>query len=257
MLCLHRICIHNDAGKGVGMNLIDALMKTGLTRHESELYVALCREGEVTGYELAKITGIPRANVYQALSALTDKGGARIMEGNPQRYVAVLPEEYCRIKEREMQDVLQLVQAETPKQMSAPEGYVTLSGSSNILGKMRYIIEHAKERVYLSIMASDLPLVRQEVEGAIARGLRMVIITSEHIDAPGAEIYTIHKNKGQVRLIADSTEVLTGEITGSDQDVCLYSKNRPLVVLIKDALKNEIELSKRGSDPLLVNQVYQ
>lgn len=228
------------------MNLIDALMKTGLTRHESELYVALCREGEVTGYELAKITGIPRANVYQALSALSDKGGARIIEGNPQRFIAVQPEEYCKIKDREMKDTLKQIQAEAPKQETPPEGYVTLSGSNNILGKMRYIIDNAKERVYLSVMVSDLPLVRQEVDNAIRRGLRMVIITSEKIDVPGAELYTIHKNKGQIRLIADSKEVLTGEVTGSDQDVCLYSKNRPLVDLIKESLKNEIELSRRG-----------
>lgn len=228
------------------MNLIDALMKTGLTRHESELYVALCREGEVTGYELAKTTGIPRANVYQALSALSDKGGARVIEGNPQRFIAVQPEEYCQIKEREMQDYLLLIRAETPKQMSAHEGYVTLSGSANILGKMRYVVDTAKERVYLSIMASDLPLVRQEVESAIRRGLRMVIITSERMDVSGAEIYTTHKNKGQFRLIADSKEVMTGELTGSDLDVCLYSKNRPLVDLLKEALKNEIELSKLG-----------
>ncbi len=51
------------------MNLEECLMKTGLTRHESELYIALCREGELTGYEAAKITGIPRANAYQAYKA--------------------------------------------------------------------------------------------------------------------------------------------------------------------------------------------
>ncbi len=58
------------------MNLVECLMKTGLTRNESELYIALCREGELTGYEAAKLTGIPRANAYQALAGLADKGGA-------------------------------------------------------------------------------------------------------------------------------------------------------------------------------------
>jgi sugar-specific transcriptional regulator TrmB len=197
----HLICRRNDecamriAGKGVGMNLIDALMKTGLTRHESELYVALCREGEVTGYELAKSTGIPRANVYQALSALADKGGARIIEGNPQRFIAVQPSEYCQIKDREMKDIFEKIRSEAPKQESPPEGYVTLSGSANILGKMRYMITSARERVYLSAMVTDLPLVQQEVAEAIRRGLRMVIITSEPVQMAGAEVYTIHKSR--------------------------------------------------------------
>ena len=77
------------------MTLIECLMKTGLTRHESELYVALCREGEMNGYEAAKATGIPRANAYQALSSLADKGGAYIIEGPVLRYAAVPVEEYC------------------------------------------------------------------------------------------------------------------------------------------------------------------
>lgn len=228
------------------MNLSDALMKTGLTRHESELYVALNREGEVTGYELAKITGIPRANVYQALSALADKGGARIVEGNPQKYIAVSAEEYCTNKGREMQETLQIIRAEAPELRTAPEGYVTISGHQNILNKMRYIIGHAAQRVYISMTADELHLVRDDLAEAIAKGLKIVIITSEGIPIPGAIVHTIHKKHGQIRLIADSKEVLTGELTGSDQDVCLYSKNRPLIDLIKESLKNEILLAGKG-----------
>lgn len=227
------------------MNLVDALMKTGLTRHESELYVALCREEAVTGYELAKITGIPRSNVYQALSALTDKGGARIIDGSPQKYLAVQPEEYCTNKEQDMKLLLQIIRTEMPVRSSLPEGYVTISGHLNILNKMKYIISLASHRVYLSVTPELLAKVSPEVEEAIRKGLKMVIITSEETEIDGAIHHTIHKKNGQLRLIADSMEVLTGEYTGTDQDVCLYSKNRPLVDLIKDSLKNEIALAEK------------
>ncbi len=227
------------------MGIVDALMKTGLTRHESELYLALCREGEVTGYELAKITGIPRANVYQALSALADKGGARIIEGNPQRFTVVLPEEYCAIKEREMKDIHRLILTEAPTRTEAPGGYFTLSGHANILGKMRYIIAHATQRIYLAINGQDLPLIREEVDAAIQRGLKVVLLTSEGVEVPGATLHPFGRKQGQIRLIADSAEVLTGELSGSEHDVCLYSKNQPLIDLIKESLKNEIALSER------------
>jgi len=230
----------------MGMNLVDALMKTGLTRNESELYVALCREGEVTGYELAKITGIPRANVYQALSALADKGGARVIEGNPQKYVAVGAGEYCINKEREMQETLRIVRTEAPVLQTAPEGYITISGYANILNKMRNVINQATQRVYVSMMAEEMQLVRDELVLAVSKGLKVVIITSEGMYVEGAIIHTIHKKHGQLRLIADSTEVLTGELTGSDQDVCLYSKNRPLIDLIKESLQHEIQLSGKS-----------
>jgi sugar-specific transcriptional regulator TrmB len=228
------------------MILADALMKTGLTRHESELYVALNREGEVTGYELAKITGIPRANVYQALAALADKGGARVIEGNPQKYVAVSPGEYCANKAREMQETLRIIRAEAPELRTPPEGYVTISGHQNILNKMCYVIGHASQRVYISMMADELRLVRDDLAEAVQKGLKVVIITSEGVPIQGAITHTIQKKHGQIRLIADSKEVLTGELTGSDQDVCLYSKNRPLIDLIKESLQNEILLAGKG-----------
>jgi len=226
------------------MNIISALMKTGLTRHESELYVALCKESEVTGYELAKITGIPRANVYQALAALADKGGASVLEGNPQKFLVVPPKEYCAGKSREMQEIFHTIEHEAPKYTSAPEGYITISGYQNILNKMHYILENATKRVYVSMMAEDIHNVEDSLAKVVKRGLKVVLITSECVDISGAVVHTIHKKPGQIRLIADSLEVLTGEFTGAEQDVCLYSKNRPLIDLIKESLQNEILLSE-------------
>ena len=99
--------------RGAGyLNLVEYLMKTGLTRHESELYIALCREGELTGYEAAKITGIPRANAYQALSGLVDKGGAYTIEGSVQHYIAVPVNEYCENVIFHMREVTEKIRRE-------------------------------------------------------------------------------------------------------------------------------------------------
>jgi hypothetical protein len=43
----------------------------------------------------------------------------------------------------------------------------------------------------------------------------------------------------------DSSFVLTGEISGSEHDTCLYSGQQNLVNLMKEALKNKIELLRR------------
>jgi sugar-specific transcriptional regulator TrmB len=52
------------------MDLLGCLAKTGLTGQEAALYLALCREGELTGYEGAKVAGVSRSNAYLALSSL-------------------------------------------------------------------------------------------------------------------------------------------------------------------------------------------
>ena len=226
------------------VNLIDCLMKTGLTRHESELYVALSREGDMNGYEAAKVTGIPRANAYQALAGLTDKGGASMIEGQVLRYTAVPPQEYCDNVCRHMIDVLDQIKKDCPVGKIQSEPYITITGFQHIVDKMKNIIDQAKERVYISFSETETPYVKDELLRACERGLKVVAITSGNLVMQGAIIHTINKRSGHVRLIADSSQVLTGEISGRDEDTCLYSMNKPLVELIKDSLKNEIKLAK-------------
>jgi len=227
---------------------MEALMKTGLTKSESELYMALNREGELTGYEAAKITGIPRANTYQSLASLVEKGGAYIIEGKAQKYVAVPPGEYCRNVLLQMEEVTDVILRQCPKTRKPSEPYVTINGFKHIVLKMKNIIRDAKERVYISLSETDLPIIVNELEAAIQRGLKVVAITSGNVRLDGAILYKIHKTPGQIRLITDSSTVLTGTITGSSEDTCLYSKNRPLVELIKESLKNEIKLAEHIGD---------
>lgn len=230
------------------MDLMEALMKTGLTKSESELYIALNREGELTGYEAAKITGIPRANTYQSLASLVEKGGAYIIEGKAQKFAAVPPGEYCRNILAQMEEVTCEILRQCPKVRKPSEPYITINGFRHIVLKMKNIIRDAKERVYISMSETDLPIVQHELEAAIQRGLKVVAITSGNVRMDGAILYKIHKTPGQIRLIADSSTVLTGTITGSGDDTCLYSKNRPLVELIKESLKNEIKLAEHIGD---------
>lgn len=225
------------------MNLIECLMKTGLTRHESELYITLCRDGALTGYEAAKLAGIPRANAYQALSGLVDKGGAYIIEGSVQHYTATPVDEYCNNIMQQMKEVIEKIKRECPEQRKPSEPYITITGFKNIADKMRNIINNASERIYVSLSEEDVGYFREELGAAVDKGLKVVVVTSGNVDLPGAVVHTINKQAGQVRLIADSSHVLTGDLSGSDYDTCLYSGNKPLVELIKDSLKNEIKLS--------------
>ena len=71
---------------------------------------------------------------------------------------------------------------------------------------------------------------------------KVVILTDADIDIEGAIMYRTPVDAGQIRLITDSSYVLTGELTGSDEDTCLYSGRTHLVEVMKEALKNKIML---------------
>jgi sugar-specific transcriptional regulator TrmB len=204
----------------------------------------LCKEGELTGYEAAKLSGIPRSNAYQVLSGLVDKGGANLIEGTVPRYVAVPVEEYCSNCLAHMKEIVGVIKKECPQLKETSEGYQTVSGLLNIRDKIRTIIENAKERVYVSISEKEIDYFKEALETIAAKGLKVVAIISGETKLKGVITYNISNGSGHIRLIADSSYVLTGTITGSDDDKCLYSKNKPLVELLKDSLKNEIRLSE-------------
>lgn len=226
------------------MELIENLMKTGLTKNESELYAALCREGELTGYEAAKITGIPRANAYQALAGLVDKGGAYIIEGTVPHYTAVPAEEYCSNVIFHMEETAGRIKKDCPQLRQPSEPFITITGFRHISDKIKNIIAAARERIYISVPETEMTYWNEDLKHAADRGLKVVAIAPEGFEPEGVIIHRMNSRSVQVRLIADSSNVITGEIKGGEFDTCLYSKNKSLVQLIKDSLKNEIKLAQ-------------
>ena len=50
--------------------IIEQLILFGLSRQEAAIYLCLLQNEELTGYEVAKLTGISRSNVYNGLASL-------------------------------------------------------------------------------------------------------------------------------------------------------------------------------------------
>ena len=61
-------------------------------------------------------------------------------------------------------------------------------------------------------------------------------------EAAESAVYITDAEAGQIRMIVDSAYVMTGEFTGSESDTCLYSGQKNLVSVMKEALKNKITL---------------
>jgi HTH-type transcriptional regulator, sugar sensing transcriptional regulator len=224
------------------MDIIDCLGKVGFTKHESILYIALCREGELTGYEAAKLSGIPRSNAYLALSGLVEKGGAYKIESEAMKYIAVPAKELVYNLRSQINEVFDFIEKNIPAKDSPKDPYITIEGKQHIINKMKYVISEAKERVYLSMSPGEIEYVKSEVLEARNRGLKVVVISSPGFELDNVLMYHNDKQPGQIRLIADSAYVMTGEIGDESNPACLYSKNKNLIQLIKDSLTNEIKL---------------
>lgn len=125
-----------------------------------------------------------------------------------------------------------------------PEGYITIKGAQEIINKMRNTVRQAQARIYLSANSRMLELMLPELQDALQRGLKVVVIGDKYFSLPGAICYGTNKQSEQIRLIADSHTVLTGDLQDDEDSTCLYSCKRNLVDLFKEALQNEIALIK-------------
>ena len=225
------------------VSFVERLMEFGLTRQEANIYQCMIVEGKVTGYEVAKQTGISRSNAYNSLANMTEKGVAYLVEeGNTKKYVPVPVDEFCKNRIRKLEETKKWLSAHVPSGKTYVEGYITIEGANHILDKMRNLLDKVEQRVYISCTRNYLLLLIRELELLIAAKKKVVIITDQPVTFGTAKVYVGESRGMQIGLIADSRYVLAGEYGEGSMNTCLYSGQKNFVELYKSALSNEIKL---------------
>ena len=222
------------------LQFTDDLTFFGLTRQEAVIYTTLLSHGEMTGYEVSKETGISRSNVYAALSNLADKGAAYLIEGDSTKYLPVDVQTFTSNVLKDLQQKAEYIKEHAPKKQIETDGYITIIGTKNIQNKLLDMIKETRIRLYISASARIVDAYEEELTELINEGKKIVIMTDSNYNLDGAIVYHTDPEPGQLRVIIDSTYVMTGELTGSDADSCLYSGQKNLVNVMKEALKNKI-----------------
>ncbi|MEZ3445203.1 MAG: TrmB family transcriptional regulator [Lachnospiraceae bacterium] len=222
----------------------EKLVQFGLTRQEANIYLCLLRSKDLSGYEVSKLTGISRSNVYSALASLVEEGAAYLLEGETNKYTAVAIEDFCENRIRRLTALKQELVAQIPQIGDSSAGYITISSHRHIMDKIYNMLEHVAYRVYLSMPTEYLEQFRDHLEQLAADGKKVVLLVS---DLPseaikGSIVYQTDKQDRQLRLIVDSSYVLTGEMNGNAADSCLYCGQKNFVNVFKDSLRNEIKL---------------
>lgn len=222
----------------------EKLAQFGLTRQEANIYLCLLRSKDLSGYEVSKLTGISRSNVYSALASLVEEGAAYLLEGETNKYTAVAIEDFCENRIRRLTVLKQELVAQIPQIGDSSAGYITISSHRHIMDKIYNMLEHVAYRVYLSMPTEYLEQFRDHLEQLAADGKKVVLLVS---DLPseaikGSIVYQTDKQDRQLRLIVDSSYVLTGEMNGDAADSCLYCGQKNFVNVFKDSLRNEIKL---------------
>ncbi|HKM34904.1 MAG TPA: helix-turn-helix domain-containing protein [Lachnospiraceae bacterium] len=232
---------------------LEKLMLFGLTRQEALLYLCLYHNGELTGYEASKLTGISRSNVYMGLADLVDQGAAYVAGGSANKYTAVPIDEFCDNYVRKLTVAKDYLEKNIPAPAAVGEGYITIQGARHIEDKVLHMLRGAEKRIYLSAPLMTLDWLSGELLGLSDRRIKVVLIADRIPEAleentdKGILFYKLNEDEmksrcNQIRLIIDSAYVLTGDMKGESSDTCLYSDQVNFVTVFKEAMHNEMEL---------------
>lgn len=145
-----------------------------LNIYETKVWMALLSRGLASASEIAELSGVPRSRTYDVLESLEKRGFAIVKLGKPIKYIAVKPVEVLekmKIKvidsaeekvktlsglkdTSEYNEILQLYKSGiSPIKPHDITG--SLKGRSNVLAKLRDLLENAEKEVTICTSVDD------------------------------------------------------------------------------------------------------
>ncbi len=233
--------------------LIERLTRLGFSEYEAKAYLALLHESPVTGYQLAKLSSVPRSMIYEVMGKLTARGAAMTLrvEGG-MKYAPIPPEEFLAQLRREQEELVGSLQADlTALDRHADLDYVWhIEGHEAILAKAGEMLTQAQSSVYIALFPSTFPALREALETAVRRGVRVVLYTTEAVDVACCRVVVAHVSEetlAQARglgliLVIDGEEVLVGEWLTANRARASWTSNSLLVFIAEHHLRTDLYL---------------
>ena len=145
-----------------------------LNIYEAKVWLALLSKGIASAREVADLSGVPRSRTYDVLESLEKRGFAITKIGKPVKYISVKPIEVIeKMKSNVMQDAQERVKSlgalkgtseYTELEQLHNSGFSpikshditgSLKGRSNIMTRLREVLDNAKTEVIISTSVSD------------------------------------------------------------------------------------------------------
>lgn len=233
---------------------IEHLQQLGFTQYEAQAYVSLLAHSPANGYELAKASGIPRANIYAVLSKLEEKG-AVLRVDNPAgtQYAPVEPDELLAHLKQHFQGSLELADRALKdiQCCDRQETILNTHGYPVLLDHARTMIAAARQNLSLGIWPDEAQALSSEVQQAHDRGVHITTLCLAGCAKPcggcqgNLHRYPLAPNASArwLVLVPDGEEVLAGEIQPQENTHAVRTRQKMLVNLAAGYIRHSIALA--------------
>jgi predicted transcriptional regulator len=233
----------------------EALAPLGFTETEALIYGELVRAGPASGYALAKAVGKARANVYQALAVLMQRGAVQIDDAAVQVYRATPPEELIAALERGFQANAALARDALNKltKPAADDRIYHLKSVDQVIERAVAMIGRAQQIVLVDVFEAPLQAIGPALQAAAARGVMVAGLTygeacfgKLNLIASASSNFVLRRWPGlQLSVVSDAEEHLLALFSQDMASVShgVWSDSRYLACIQHSGLCAEIRLA--------------
>jgi predicted transcriptional regulator len=235
------------------------LQQLGFSEYEARAYLALLQRNPLNGYELAKVSGLPRANVYAVLQKLEERGAVvRLDMPSGARYAPVAPAELSQRIGSRFQDVLSATQQalEELARPAATEYLWNIQGYAAVIDHAHALIDATQERLLVAIGRPEASALAEPLARAVSRGVAVTTLCLDECPAEcGGCRGTICRSCAAVSaaqhwlvLVSDDAEALAGEIGLYDDALAVRTRQQLQVDLASWYIRHSMALTAVLSD---------
>lgn len=236
------------------MDVIQVLARLGFTEYEAKAYVTLLQHEPLNGYELARESKLPRANVYSVLEKLENRGAViRIESPSGTRCAPIPPSELTRQLSDQMQGYLADAESLLGS-LHQPINYEYIwnaRGYPALVQHARFLVERAQHTLLIALSPQESLVLKDHLEAAAARGVEITTLCLEACQVECGRCrghvfrYRVapEETSRWLMVVMDGVELLAGEI-GADEDAqSVRTRQRLLVELTSGYIRRSIALA--------------
>lgn len=234
-------------------DILETLKNLNFTEYEAKAYLSLLEESPLTGYAVAKNSGVPRSKIYEVLDNLVARGDILVSHGDKPQYVPIPAKEL--IKNRRMKAEEDFEQAEKffkkfEDSSSDRENIWNITGRSEILEKVKACIASAKKRILLEMWNEEYHELESDLREAAKRGVIVNIIAYGELESDFAHVY-FHDMSREITeeysgrwlvYSGDDSEVVAGIVSLGKDSRAAWTMHIGLVMPITEVMIHDLYL---------------
>jgi sugar-specific transcriptional regulator TrmB len=234
---------------------VEKLVEIGFSEYEAKAYVGLLQENPVTGYQLAKLSGVPRSMIYEVLGKLTARGAAMTLRKETGvKYAPVPAHEFLDQVHRDHEFLVASLKDELGSldRLSDLEYVWNIEGHENVMAKVLEMVAQAERRIYVSLLPATFGALRAALQAAVDRGVQVVVYSTGELDLIGGRVIAAPApEEAEERieglwlvLVVDGREVLIGELLTENRARASWTGSPLFVFVAEHHLRTDLYLPR-------------